>query len=147
MLTFISLAVLCAESFQNSPIAPCPGEGPRYGDFKCSHDRTHRVCAKLVDNSTSCKELSWNQEGSSFWDITGQQGWNWKDNVCGEPNPGDSWCICMWATASLIKAVGCENVHINCAATDVNFVMNSYQDGGWNLQEAKECLLRKCGGE
>ena len=40
--------------------------------------------------------------------------------------------------------VGCDNVHINCAATDVNYVMGSYNDGGWNLREAKECLQRKC---
>ena len=79
--------------------------GPRYGDFKCNHDRTHRVCAKLVDNPTSCKELSWNENGASFWDITGQQQWNWKDKICTAPNPGDSWCICMWATANLIKEV------------------------------------------
>ena len=79
--------------------------GPRYGDYKCIHDRTHRVCAKLVDNSQTCNELSWNENGASFWDITGQQQWNWKDRICGTPNPGDSWCICMWATANLIKEV------------------------------------------
>ena len=80
-------------------------EGPRYGDYKCIHDRTHRVCAKLVDNSDSCNELAWNSNGRSFWDITGQQRWNWKDRICNRPNPGDSWCICMWATANLIREV------------------------------------------
>ena len=30
-------------------IKVCPGEGPRYGDFKCNHDGTHRVCAQLLD--------------------------------------------------------------------------------------------------
>ena len=79
--------------------------GPRYGDFKCTHDKTHRVCAKLVDNLTSCQELSWNENGGSFWEITNQQKWNWKNKICNEPNPGDSWCICMWATADLIKKV------------------------------------------
>ena len=60
---------------------------------------------KLVDDSNTCNELSWNENGASFWDITGQQQWNWKDRICGTPNPGDSWCICMWATANLIKEV------------------------------------------
>merc|ERR1711997_670700 len=129
---------------RNPLISVCPGEGPRYGDYKCIHDRTHRVCAKLVDNPTSCNELSWNENGQSFWDITGQQRWNWKDRICATPNPGDSWCICMWATANLIRSVGCDNVHIHCAATDVNHVLNSWSDGGWNLQEAKSCLQRKC---
>ena len=83
----------------------CNYKGPRYGDYKCIHDRTHRVCAKLVDNPTSCNELAWNSNGRSFWDITGQQRWNWKDRICSRPNPGDSWCICMWATANLIREV------------------------------------------
>ena len=80
-------------------------EGPRYGDYKCIHDRTHRVCAQLVDDASSCNELSWNEDGRSFWDITRQQRWNWKERVCNAPNPGDSWCICMWATANLIRVV------------------------------------------
>ena len=33
-------AISC--SSRQSALAPCPGEGPRYGDFKCDHDRTHR---------------------------------------------------------------------------------------------------------
>ena len=49
--------------------------------------------------------MSWNENGQSFWDITNQQRWNWKDRICAAPNPGDSWCICMWATANLIRSV------------------------------------------
>jgi len=135
--------MLCIECKENK-IGICPGEGPRYGDYKCTHDKTHRVCAKLVDNPTSCQELSWNENGGSFWEITGQQKWNWKDSICNEPNPGDSWCICMWATANLIKNVGCDNVHIHCEATDVDYVLKSYTDGGVDLQVAKSCLKQKC---
>ena len=43
-----------------------------------------------------------------------------------------------------VSQVGCDNVHINCPATDVSHVMSSYSDGGWNLKEAKDCLQRKC---
>ena len=43
-----------------------------------------------------------------------------------------------------VLQVGCDNVHINCPATDVSHVMSSYNDGGWNLKEAKDCLQRKC---
>lgn len=80
----------------------------------------------------------------SFWDITGQQRWNWKQRICAAPNPGDSWCICMWASANIVAEVGCENVEINCAATDVNYVLNSRSDGGWNLDNFKSCLRAKC---
>ena len=87
----------------------CQLVGPRYGDYKCIHDRTHRVCAKLVEDSQSCEEVRWPRPGTSeavsFWDITGQQRWNWKRSVCQGPNPGDSWCICMWAAANLAAEV------------------------------------------
>ncbi len=46
----------------------CPGEGPRYGDFKCNHDATHRVCAKLIDGPTE-QPLRWGK--GDFWEITG----------------------------------------------------------------------------
>ena len=52
-----------------------------------------RVCAKLVENRDTCEELSFPSEGRelSFWEITGQQRWNWKDKICGGPNPGTNW--------------------------------------------------------
>merc|ERR1712127_536491 len=140
----LALFLGSVECHVNPLISVCPGEGARYGDFKCIHDRTHRVCAKLVEDAESCTALSWDALGQSFWDLTRQQRWNWSSRICSAPNPGDSWCICMWATASLIRQVGCENVHIDCAATDVNWVQSSYRDGGWDLQEAKACLDSKC---
>merc|ERR1712014_300652 len=70
--------------------------------------------------------------------------WNWKERICSAPNPGDSWCICMWASANIVAEVGCHNFEINCSATDVNYVLNSRYDGGWNLQNFKSCLKEKC---
>merc|ERR1711998_176792 len=98
-----------------SAINICPGEGPRYGDYKCNHDSTHRVCARL--KNASGDKLQW---GS-----------------------GD-FCICMWATARLISQVGCANVHLDCSATDVSYVMGKYSDGGVDLKPAKDCLASKC---
>ena len=64
-------------SHWNPLISECPGEGknelkwiknlkiktcnqgPRYGDFKCIHDRTHRVCAKLISDVDTCQEAKW----------------------------------------------------------------------------------------
>jgi len=50
----------------------------------------------------------------------------------------------MWATAHLIESVGCDNVHIDCGATDVAYVMGKYKDAGTDLTPAKECLKKKC---
>ena len=50
----------------------------------------------------------------------------------------------MWATARLIEAVGCENVHIRCDATDVKYVMSKFKDGGVELGPAHECIRKMC---
>ena len=35
-------------------------------------------------------------------------------------------------------------MHINCAATDVPYLMGSARDGGWDLTKARECVEKKC---
>eukprot|EP00931_Biecheleriopsis_adriatica_P026275 TRINITY_DN16001_c0_g1_i1.p1 TRINITY_DN16001_c0_g1~~TRINITY_DN16001_c0_g1_i1.p1 ORF type:complete len:184 (+),score=37.66 TRINITY_DN16001_c0_g1_i1:71-622(+) len=139
MSRFLAGAILGLLSPAAGDIAVCPGEGARYEDFKCDHDSTHRVCAKLLDAEGS--PLDWGSKGN-FWQITGQTAFQWDDEI--RANHGDSWCICMWATARLISAAGCENVHLDCAATDVKYVMKSYADGGVDLEPAKTCLQQKC---
>ena len=52
----------------------------------------------------------------------------------------------QWATAELIKKVGCDNVKIDCGATDVSYILSKYTDGGTDLAPAKQCLQTKCGG-
>merc|ERR1712146_293732 len=121
-------------------INTCPGEGARYGDFKCNHDPTHRVCAKLKDSSGA--KVMWGDK--DFWQLTGQPDWS-DQVVTAAANPGGDWCICMWATASLIKQVGCSAVHIDCAATDTGYMMQKYTDSGEDLTSAKQCLNTKCG--
>ena len=97
-LRVIALA-LCA--VLASSLAVCQGEGPRYGDFKCNHDSTHRVCAHLVDNSGGkCKELSWGK--GTFWEITHQQDWNWKESVC---NAVSSLCAALPPNMRALSAI------------------------------------------
>ena len=50
----------------------------------------------------------------------------------------------MWAFARLIDKVGCENTHVDCPATDVDFVLSSYSDGSVKLAGAHSCLRKKC---
>lgn len=132
------MCVLGATAVLGSDVAVCPGEGGRYGDHKCNHDPTHRVCAQLLDADGS--PSNWGK--GNFWEITGQTAFQWDDDI--KANNGDSWCICMWATASLIEAAGCENIHIHCESTDVSYVLAQYQDGGTDLSPAHSCLQQKC---
>ena len=50
----------------------------------------------------------------------------------------------MWATASLIRQAGCDNVHLRCASTDVDYVLGKYHDGGVELSVAHDCIEKKC---
>jgi len=84
--------------------------------------------------------LSWGD--GDFWEITSQKAFQWDAEI--RANNGDSWCICMWATARLITSAGCDNVHLDCSATDLAYVMQQYEDGGVDLAPAKECLEQKC---
>ena len=76
--------------------------------------------------------------------ITGQKAFQWDKSIRSAPNPGDSWCICMWAFARMIERVGCENVHLHCESTDLAFVLDRYHDGGHRLDKAHECLKKTC---
>uniref|UniRef100_A0A7S4VNI5 Cellulase n=1 Tax=Alexandrium monilatum TaxID=311494 RepID=A0A7S4VNI5_9DINO len=120
-------------------IAACPGEGDRYGDHRCNHDPTHRFCAQLLDGDG--QPLSWGPKGD-FWEITGQKAFQWDDTI--RENNGDSWCICMWAAARLISEAGCDNVHLRCEASDIDYILQQYTDGGVDLEPAKNCLQQKC---
>jgi len=136
------------------PVVPC--EGDDRGDYKCNHDATHRVCAKLVDNSEgNCTRLKWGTQ--NFWEITDQVKYDWSQLICndtdryGNPKPsGENWCICMWATEGLINKVGCDNVHFQCDATDVNYILRAYNEdtdvhgNQVEITNAKCCMLKKC---
>lgn len=143
------------DKWMSGEVKPCHGDDR--GDFRCNWDYTHRVCAKLVENSRGeCKKLKWGAE--DFWTITRQQRFEWSKLICStkkrrggsKPPFGSNWCICMWATERLIKKVGCDNVHLDCAATDVNWVLNRYNDRDFlgkdyeGLEKAKCCLIKKC---
>lgn len=119
-------------------IDPCPGD--TRGDRRCNHDSTHRVCASIGIPETS------------FWIFTGQRSW------CGSighyggpfgnlprcPPEQPTWCICKWALARWIEGQGCDSVDIDCDATDVCNLKQSYVDYSVQLEEAHRCVEKKC---
>ena len=86
--------------------------GYTYSPYTCNQDDTHRVCAQLVDSTSTCDATS-----PSFWTVTDQE--SWATEVCDSPNSGTDWCICMWAYADYIAEEGCDALSIDCDATDV----------------------------
>ena len=119
-------------------IDPCPGD--TRGDRHCNHDSTHRVCASIGGSETS------------FWTFTRQRSW------CGTvghygipyghlprcPPEKPTWCICKWALARWIEGQGCHSVKIDCNATDICNLKQSYVDYSVTLEEAHHCVEEKC---
>ena len=133
------MAALMAMFSLASGIEVCPGEGARYGDFKCNHDGTHRV-RPAVDQSTSAPP-----RGARAALLAAHQ----PEGVAVEPHDHDpptpvTVVHLHVGAASLIEQVGCDNVHLRCEATDVQYVLSSYHDGGHKLDAAHECLRKKC---
>lgn len=57
---------------------------------------------------------------------------------------GDSWCIDMRYTAMFIERAGCENLRINCQATDFKYVLQVSFYKLVDVQGAKKCMLETC---
>eukprot|EP00747_Dinoflagellata_sp_TGD_P171117 gnl/TRDRNA2_/TRDRNA2_204386_c0_seq1.p1 gnl/TRDRNA2_/TRDRNA2_204386_c0~~gnl/TRDRNA2_/TRDRNA2_204386_c0_seq1.p1 ORF type:complete len:264 (-),score=40.06 gnl/TRDRNA2_/TRDRNA2_204386_c0_seq1:158-949(-) len=170
----LMLVMLMSVVSSATSIYVCPGESVRYGNRKCNHDPTHRVCAKLFNRTG--QPLMWGN--GNFWTITEGKMFRWLQSSCGprsaeaylgQPSlrdtetdiaaelttgwddqirgrwpSGTDWCVCMRAIAKLVVIVGCKNVHIDCGATDITHVMREYEDGGVDLAPAKKCLKKKC---
>jgi hypothetical protein len=115
-------------------VQSCPGAATT-----CNYDDNHRVCAQMLDEEG--KPLEWGNAGS-FWDIAGKkkgrpglaqaQALTWDNEVLPKAistNGGDSFCTDMWLIAGLTARVGCENMHIRCEATDVQYLVSRYMEG------------------
>lgn len=76
------------------------------------------------------------------WSITNARASVWEEHSDMCWKEGDSWCIGSLGFASLLQKVGCENMHIRCDVTDVDYVMARYSF--YNFELAKACLRKEC---
>ena len=142
---FTFLALLSRAS---ASVSVCKGD--TRSPYTCDQDPTHRVCATLMDDSTSpASKVLWGTQ--DFWQLTNQVAFDWSEDITAEPNPGTGWCICMWATEELIEKVGCDSINLTCEGTDVCYVLQSYTDAGMtgtkDLTTAHDCIKSKCPDE
>ena len=145
MLYKVAAALLLAAGA--SAVDTCSGD--TRSPYTCDQDSTHRVCATLMESCSPSTKMQWGSQ--DFWALTDQAAFDWSADICAEPNPGDSWCICMWATEELIERVGCDSINLTCEGTDVCYVLKSYTDAGMtgtkDLTVAHDCITSKCPAE
>ena len=55
-----------------------------------------------------------------------------------------SWRSAVGEAVSRVGLEMIESVSVRCEATDVQYVLSSYHDGGHKLDAAHECLRKKC---
>ena len=89
-----------------------------------------------------------------FFTFTGQSNWcntigYYKNSPFGDqprcPADKPGWCICKWALARWIERQTCnDSIKIDCKATDICDLQQSYHDYGVDLKEAHECIKEKC---
>ena len=134
-----------ARNLYGHPLKPCsrPNDAltgySREGTCNAAsndHGR-HHVCLKL-------------QESPDFCAATGQPDWCATPHEChGDATrscPIRNWCVCEWAFASYVDAVGCDQVGtVDCAATNAA-VLAHYRRRTDDPKVAKalRCLQHRC---
>ena len=108
------------------PLEPCSVEGmPTTGYTRSGRCETHLGDA---GKHHVCVDIS----QMDFCGATGQSNW-----CQGKRN----WCVCQWAFAEAVRAVGCANVNVVCDATNMR-ALEAYTKTD---SVALQCLRSKCG--
>jgi len=118
----------------------CPGEGrfERKCQFSDEHGWEFRVCQRLLGAGGAPRIIA---DGKDWWQLCfhTDNPTRWDGEIL--QNGGLSWCTCATCTSEIIAHVGCENIEINCDATDVDFVFQQRRPEWVPLMD---CLKYKC---
>ena len=93
---------------------------------------SHHVCLDINTNPNFCTS-------------TGQDNWCSQKSQCHDSEKmcdKKDWCVCQWAFSSAVDKIGCDNLKVNCDATNIN-VYNDFRDNP-NYKSALDCLRKKC---
>merc|ERR1719440_54332 len=97
------------------------------------------------ENSTERKEDA-NEDGLDWWEWSTQPKGKkaWMKGILN--TGGHRWCTCALCTSEAVDRFGCDNLDIQCNATDVAFIRYRVEhDKHMVLSSGWECLKKKCG--
>ena len=93
-----------------------------------------------------CMDISRRFKNSNFCQITKQPNWCNEKSNCHNSNYRNcnkkNWCVCEWAFSDVVDKIGCENVSVNCEATNLKTIYNFKNNPKY--KQALDCLKHKC---
>jgi len=145
---------------ENHKLAPCLGDTrfKKHGHANTCQHLGFRFCMRLTDgdgpyifgdrdseNSTE-REEDVNKDGLDWWEWSTQpkDRASWMKGIL--DTGGHSWCTCALCTSEAVDRFGCDNLDIQCDATDVAFIRYRVEHDHHDvLKSGYECLKKKCG--
>jgi len=144
-------------------LAPCLGDTrfPEDNDKPICQHLGFRFCMRLVtdkgepyifggresENSTERIE-DVNKDGLDWWEWSTQPDGkkDWLKGIVA--TGGNKWCTCALCTSEAVERFGCDNLDIQCNATDMAFIRDRVEeDKHMVLAPGLECLKKKCGDD
>jgi len=130
----------------------------KWGKAVCQH-LGFRFCMRLItdegkpylfgdrasENSTE-QEEDLNGDGLDWWEWSTQPQHkdSWLKGIV--DTGGTHWCSCALCTSEAVDRFGCDNLDIQCDATDMAFIRYRVEhDKHMVLKSGLECLEKKCG--
>ena len=128
---------------RGTALKPCSKKGMALTGYKrdghCSYDGgdagSHHICLDI--NA---------MRGKNFCEMTGQPNWCAEESQCHDSSGKCSkknWCVCQWAYDKALSSVSCDEIEIDCDATNMK-ALEAYQKEPIKYEKALRCLLRKC---
>lgn len=87
-----------------------------------------------------------NKDGLDWWEWSTQPDGKkeWLKGIV--KTGGHNWCTCALCTSEAVDRFGCDNLDIQCDATDMAFIRERVEkDKHMVLKSGLECLKKKCG--
>ena len=130
-------------NIRGTALKPCSKKGMALTGYKrdghCSYNGgdtgSHHVCLDI--NA---------MRGKNFCEMTGQPNWCAEESQCHDSSGKCSkknWCVCQWAYDKALSSVSCDEIEIDCDATNMK-ALEAYQKEPIKYEKALRCLLRKC---
>jgi hypothetical protein len=129
---------------QKEPI--CQKLGFRFCMRIVNKDKSPYIFAPRKDENSTERKEDINEDGLDWWEWSTQPQHkaSWLKAI--QDTGHGRWCTCALCTSEAVAEFGCDNLDIDCAATDMAFIRYRVEhDKHMVLKDGLDCLIKKCG--